>query len=57
MRVVCRLRDMGSAPLSVGYARISSRNQIKNYRGHLLSQYFCVLVSTFEHLCVAHVLR
>ena len=43
--VVCRLRDMGSAPLSVGYARISSRNQIKNYRGHLFlpSQYCCVL--------------
>ena len=43
--MVCRLRDMGSAPLSVGYARISSRNQIKNYRAHLFlpSQYFCVL--------------
>ena len=49
--MVCRLRDMGSAPLSVGYARISSCNQIKNYRPHLFqpSQYFWVLLSTSDY--------
>ena len=45
--MVCsRLRDMESAPLSVGYARIPSRNQIKNYCAHLFlpSQYFWVFL-------------
>ena len=51
MTMVCRLRDMGSAPLSVGYARISSRNQIKNYRRHLFQppQYFWVLLGTHDY--------
>ena len=58
---------MGSAPLSVGYARISSRNQIKNYRGHLFlpSQYFWVLsvlvITEYKWVlldtCEYHVLR